>query len=607
MKRNALALGVAAAIGMIGAAQAQPIANPNAGTQFKFDRDAVGHVLIGEHVSAANGNGTNINIVNTDSLNGKVVKVRVRSAVNSDDLFDFTLLMSPSDMWTGVITTNPATGRGALVTRDKSCTLPNIGGGKYNDFLTIRLPGSLSASELADWTREGYVEILNMADIPGPGTKVYKEDNARTGDSTLDTQSQGRLFKAVKHVDGVAPCDAGVLSTSAYGSYFKNIKAANERGLDFPTGRLFANMSLVNGTTNMAFSNELSAIRVTDDDGVNAAGHLVWSPQNKGAIAGGADKWTSDPLHRSSLVAGANRILLPGPLGGINIGTLSVEIPLPRVQAYANDMPDLSSPYIGPVGSTTAPLSSVGALMQQLAVTSVSNEFYNNPSYGGATDWTLSNPLRRYQVAMDYEADNLRDDLVTAYDGRVYTLPAGLLGGGPVPADWVQYYDRYNTQLDTRRGKRVCVKTQGMAQWDREETTITDGFDLSPSLPGGLNFCGEVTVLNFGPTFQANGGTAVLGARAAVSSVSTPFTEGWAKINTSNPATNVDGSPMTNERGVAYTRGLPLLGHAYMKAVGVPAAGTTTNYGLSYMHRVERGATFAPVQSEPSAQVRSPG
>jgi len=592
MKRNALALGVAAAIGMIGAAQAQPIPNPTAGTQFKFDRDAVGHVLIGEHVSAANGNGTNINIVNTDSLNGKVVKVRVRSAVNSDDLFDFTLLMSPSDMWTGVITTNPATGRGALVTRDKSCTLPNIGGGKYNDFLTTRLPASLTADELANWTREGYVEILNMADIPGPGTPAYIADTGYTDPANVELTS-GRLFKTVKHVKGVAPCDTSILNTGAYGSYFKDINAANQRGLDFPTGRLFANMSLVNGTTNMAFSNELSAIRVTDNNGVNAAGHLVWSPQNKGAIAGGADKWTSDPLHRSSLVAGANRILLPGPLGGINIGTLSVEIPLPRVQAYANDMPDLSSPYIGPVGSTTDPLSSVGALMQQLAVTSVSNEFYNNPSYGGATDWTLSNPLRRYQVAMDYEADNLREDLVTAYDGRVYTLPAGLLGTGTVPADWVQYYDRYNTQLDARRGKRICVKTQGMSQWDREETTIVDGFDLSPSLPGGLNFCGEVTVLNFGPSLLANGATSVLGARAAVSTVSTAFTEGWAKINTSNPATNIDGTPMMNNATppVQYTRGLPLLGHAYMKAVGVPAAGTTTNYGLSYMHRVERGAT----------------
>lgn len=593
MKRNALALGVAAAIGMIGAAQAQPISNitaANPATQFAFDRDAVGHVLIAEHVSAANGNGTNINIVNTDSSNGKVVKVHVRSAVNSDDLFDFTLLMSPSDMWSGVITTNPATGRGALVTNDKSCTLPNIGGGKYNDFLTTRLPASLTADELANWTREGYVEILNMADIPGPGTPAYIADTGYTDPANVELTS-GRLFKTVKHVKGVAPCDTSILNTGAYGSYFKDMAAANKRGLDFPTGGLFGNLSLINGSTNMAFSNELPAIRATDANGKSAAANFVWSPQNKGTIAGGADLWTSDPLHRTNHVSGANRVLLPGPLGGINIGILAVEIPLPRVQAYANDMPDLSTPYIGGNGTDTDPLSSVGLLMQQLAVTSLSNEFFNNPAYGGNTDWTMSNPLRRYQVAMDYEADNLRDDLVAAYDGRVYTLPATLLGTGTVPANWIQYYDRYNTQTDARRGKRICVKTQGMSQWDREETTVTDGFDLSPSLPGGLNFCGEVTVLNFGPAFQANGGTAVLGARAAVSSVSTAFTEGWAKINTSNPATDAAGAPMTDEDGAPITRGLPLLGHAYMKAVGVPAAGMTTNYGLSYMHRVERNAT----------------
>lgn len=587
MKRNALALGVAAAFGLIGTAQAQPIANPAAAAaQFQFDRDAVGHVLIAEHVSAANGNGTNINIVNTDSKNGKVVKVRVRSAVNSDDLFDFTLLMSPSDMWSGVITTNPATGRGALVTNDKSCTLPNIGGGKYNDFLTVRLPASLTADELANWTREGYVEILNMADIPGPGTPAYIADTGYTDPANVELTS-GRLFKTVKHVKGVAPCDTSILNTGAYGSYFKDMEAANKRGLDFPTGGLFGNLSLINGSTNMAFSNELAAIRATVD-GKNAAANFVWSPQNKGTIKGGADLWTSDPLHRTDQVSGANRVLLPGALGGVNIGILAVEIPLPRVQAYANDMPDLSTPYVGPATTKLDPLNSVGALMQQLAVTSLSNEFFNNSSYGGRTDWTMSNPLRRYQVAMDYEADNLRDDLVAAYDGRVYTLPATLLGGGAVPANWVQYYDRDNTQLDTRRGKRICVKTQGMSQWDREETTIVDGFDLSPSLPGGLNFCGEVTVLSFG-ALNPSGETSVLGARAAVSTISTAFTEGWAKINTSNP-----GSITGQARSRSGDRGLPLLGHAYMKATGVPAPGMTTNYGLSYMHRVERfGATRA--------------
>lgn len=601
MKRNALALGVAAAIGVIGAAQAQPIAATNgngatnAATSYQFDRDAVGHMLIGEHFSAANGNGTNISIVNTDSANGKVVKVRMRSAVNSDDLFDFTLLMSPSDVWTGVITTNPATGRGALVTNDKSCTLPaGVAGGGYNDFAVDRLPTrNLSAEELANWTREGYVEILNMADIPGPRAGANPASNVTWGAFEWDTASQdpaniennwGRLFKAVKHVNGVAPCTATVLNTGAYGNYFADMGAARKRGLDFPTGGLFGNLALLNGTTNMAFSNELAAIRAANNNGRNGQANFVWSPQNQVAIRGGANLWTSDPLFRTSQVTGATRDL-PAIFDG------GVQINLPRITAFANDMPDLSTPYVGGVGGANDPLNSVAALMQQLAVTSVSNEFFVNAAYGGNTDWTMSNPLRRYQVAMDYTADQLLEDLVSSYDGRVFTNPAGISGIGSVPANWVQYYDAANTRLDQRRGHRVCVATQGVTQWDREERTVVDNFEMSPSvaggLGGGLGFCGEVSVLSFGP-LGTNGATNVLGARAAVSTLGNAFSEGRARINTSNPGR------ITGQRyvGGSGNRGLPLLGHAYMKATGVPAPGVTTNYGLSYMHRVERfGAT----------------
>ena len=96
MKRNALALGVAAALGLVGAAQAQNIqaAAPAAplATEFDFNPQGVGHVLIAPYYTAAGGNFTNINIVNTDSVNGKLVKVRFRSAQNSDDVFDFTVL-----------------------------------------------------------------------------------------------------------------------------------------------------------------------------------------------------------------------------------------------------------------------------------------------------------------------------------------------------------------------------------------------------------------------------------------------------------------------------------------------------------------------------------
>lgn len=582
MKRNALALGVAAAIGVIGAAQAQPISNdgaPNPATAFDFHRDGVGHVLIAENVSASNGNGTNIHIVNTDSKNGKVVKIRVRSAVNSDDLFDFTLLMSPSDVWTGAITTNPATGAGALVTKDRSCTLPaDVRTNAYNDFLLDRLPTSLTAEQRKAWSREGYVEILNMADIPGPGSAAYKADTGYT-DPANQELTDGRLFKTTKHKDGVAECSESVLSPANYGGYFADMAAANKRGLDFPTGGLFGNVALINGTTNLAFSIEMAAIKATNEAGQGAQGNFVWSPQKKVAIKGGADLWTSDPLFRTVYVSGSQRAL-PAFFDAAN------QISVPRVAAFANDMPDLSTPYIGGMGTVDDPLTSVARLMQQLAATSVSNEFWNGSSYGGFTDWTFSNSLRRYQVAMDYKADQLREDLVSAYDGRVYTLPTLLDGSGTAPADWVQYYDPWNTVLDTRHGLRVCVATQGASQWDREENEPTVKFVVSPSIAGGLGFCGEVSVLSVGRAVLP---TAVLGAQVAVSTISTPFKEGWMKINTSNPV-GAEGYGFGN-------RGLPLLGHAYMKAIGQPEPGVSTNYGVSYMHRFERNTTYsAPLE-----------
>ena len=65
-------------------------------------------------------------------VNGKAVKVRFRSAVNSDDVFDFTVLMSPGDMWTGGIVADEATGRSKMITADTSCTLPPVVNGELH-------------------------------------------------------------------------------------------------------------------------------------------------------------------------------------------------------------------------------------------------------------------------------------------------------------------------------------------------------------------------------------------------------------------------------------------------------------------------------------------
>ena len=228
MKRNAFALSVAAAIGafgLAGVATAGVIAGgsfnitgsavPTAGTPRVVGADAlvpgrfkIGHILLGEYFTTQNGNATMLHITNTDQVNGKAVKVRFRSAVNSDDVFDFTVLMSPGDMWTGGIVADEATGRSKMITADTSCTLPPVVNGEL--FPTDRLPSSKTDAQKASMTREGYIEVLNMANIPSDKVALGKEVYDSNRDSAGKT---GALYRATKHSAGKPTCDSAVINT----------------------------------------------------------------------------------------------------------------------------------------------------------------------------------------------------------------------------------------------------------------------------------------------------------------------------------------------------------------------------------------------------------
>ncbi len=553
MKRNALALGVAAALGLVGVAQAQNIvaATPAApiANAFEFNPQGVGHVLIAPYYTAAGGNFTNINIVNTDSVNGKLVKVRFRSAANSDDVFDFQLFMSPNDMWSAAIAEDEATGLATLLTHDTSCTLPSgVKGGTANLFVTDRINAvGLADGDLQAWTREGYVEVLNMADIPGPTAPAPIK--AATYDVDEDGLGKaGQLFRTVKHVSGVAPCDySGVLNTANYGAEFADMVAAGKKGLFFPSGKLFGNSTIVNGKQTQVFSSELAAIVATSDVKKNTSdyGNFSFFPQLNSAPTSVPDNLTSDPLLRTANVEHSG-------------GAMPVGVALPLVAPRAFDFPDLSTPYVGPVGTATAPITSAAKLMAAVATASVSNEFYNNVAeYGGKTDWVFSMPLRRYQAAMDYRRGD-RAVLIPGYDGRVFTRAATA----------EQYFDATNTALDAAGGSKICVATNGVSQFDREEGTVTSGFVISPGTASSVRFCGEVSVVSIGGT--ATPETPVLGSRVAGVSISSNYKEGWMRIATP---------------GIA-AKGLPILGKAYMSARnGSAAEGVAANYGLSFAHR----------------------
>lgn len=114
-----------------------------------------GHILVVPYFTTQGTNTTLLNLTNTDTVNGKAVKLRFRGAANSDDIFDITVYLSPGDMWSANVS---ASGElSALTTSDTSCTLPSIADIKAAGglFKTGRVNPTNSNAETREGTAKG--------------------------------------------------------------------------------------------------------------------------------------------------------------------------------------------------------------------------------------------------------------------------------------------------------------------------------------------------------------------------------------------------------------------------------------------------------------------
>ena len=403
-------------------------------TDLKPTVTGVGHILTIPYFSTQGGNATLLNITNTDTTNGKAVKLRFRGAANSDDIFDITIFLSPGDVWSAAVSASGDLS--ALNTNDTSCTLPSIADIKAQGglFKTGRVNPANSNAE----TREGYVEILNTADIPAGSS----------------------LFTAIKHVNGKAPCTASVMDAQANDLVAGSAtNAPQPRGYSWPTGGLYANWILVNTTDKASFSGEAVAIRA-EAGGVNAAGNLVSFPQTTDApdyatsteaAPNQVRGFTADPLLQSAGFAG-------------------------QVANY--DFPDLSTPYTPLNGAVAVAINGAGTATQAtnlataLATKSVVNDYLVGGGASFTTDWVFSMPTRRYAVAVDYAAKGV------LFNDGVKT-----------------HFTSANTSLNATT-LQACVTPGGALKgYSREEDTQST-FVISPDT--ALKLCGETSVLTFG-------------------------------------------------------------------------------------------------------------
>jgi len=552
MKKNVLALSISAALcglGMVGSAHAitdlGTTASVGDATSLKANNDGIGHNLIVPYYTAQGKNATAFTLTNTSAI-GKAVKVRFRGAENSDDVLDFQVFLSPKDVWTASISQS-ATGEAMITTSDASCTKPAFTSGVGVNFKT----GRLSAATNVAGTREGYIEIFNMADVvASAGTNVGSAIThvAATGKPTCSSTGFTALDSVTDNT-GTQLTAAGV-------------------GLTFPTTGLTANWIVINTTTGTSWSGQAQATQALTAANAPGNGNIVYWPQLSTTV-----------VHDAAVLTPSINGLTADPL--LAGGTIA---------ATMQDLPDMSTPYIsGMTGLAagantyfaspqTAATTAYGTaaigwaarvqaarLSGSLAVMSVNNDFYVDSVIGGATDWAFSMPTRRYNVAVNY-----------ATTTRAYTdYMLSNTGIATVPA-LTNYWTSANT---TMSGSVVCTTGISPTVYNREEGSlvVTTSTTFSPSsAPAAVSFCGEVGVWGLGQTLASGGFTAVLGSgipNVAQTVGVNNYGSGWMNVGTT---------------GIGGTIGLPVIGAAFSKASSDPAK----TYGWSQPHTSTRVAGY---------------
>jgi hypothetical protein len=518
MKKNVLALSIAAMVGGLGFAGA-------ANAALEVNESGAGHILVVPYYTAQNGNMSVFHVTNTDMVDGKAVKVRFRGASNSDDVLDFQVFLSPGDVWTAAISKG-ADGKAQLVTGDNSCTVPKITAGVPVPFMTDRLTKTGWTEEnKAEQTLEGYVEILTMADIPAAA-------NGTNG-----------LFKAIKHVNGVAPCTPAVLNstlavsptTVAGGDATLTVGGTANATPDLKApkaaGGLLGQWYVMNVAQTTTFSGVTPAIVAT------TAPKNVFSPQKTGT----AELLTADPLMVTNLIP---------------------------AQHY--DVPDLSTPY---ETATTDAAVQATALTTALQKTVVINQYATDAGISAKTDWLFSMPTRRYTIAANYAApasDVGATTVATADVAATSMVPVALTGTLPTTAYRVIngnmtniFSTAANTTVNT--AGQICVASSGSVFLDREEQkpeTASDEPVFSPGTPATVKkfaLCGEVNVLAFSADESS------LGAKLSRQNVAAPYANGWGTVS--------------------FASAVPMLGSAFIKLSNPEAApGTSGTYGLTWAH-----------------------
>ncbi len=203
----------------------------------QLSQEGAGEALIFPYYTVRNGTLSFVSLVN-QTVAAKAVRVRLREAVGGQPIAELNVFLSAKDVWTAAIV--PTADGASIVSNDKSCTFPKFSGSTSSS----PVPAALAFSNAAfatdalsalDRTREGYLEVIEMATVPNASL----------------------LGRDVTHVAGVPACrltdDAGI-------ALVQNSQAAPPSSVAPPSGGLVGTMSFINLGDGLSVSYNATAI-----------------------------------------------------------------------------------------------------------------------------------------------------------------------------------------------------------------------------------------------------------------------------------------------------------------------------------------------------------
>jgi hypothetical protein len=159
------------------AQDAKGVPQPTPLPPLQLSGDGTGQVLLFPYYTVNGGNQTLLSIVNTTDA-GKATRLFFREGRNSRAVMEISIYLAPHDVWTAAVFAAPdASGRAGLVTTDTSCTVPAIrhndqlpmlgSGNRYVPFSNAGYTGERDdvGPDGLERTREGHFELIELGEV----------------------------------------------------------------------------------------------------------------------------------------------------------------------------------------------------------------------------------------------------------------------------------------------------------------------------------------------------------------------------------------------------------------------------------------------------------